>query len=482
MSTSNENKPQIPSGPFLGQLAGMAEARAWGEALAQDIGLYRAGRLDWAEIDAGCVLHGPPGTGKSTFARALAASAKVPLIATSYADWNRGTRYAADIINAIQRTFELADKHRPCVLAIDELDSLPSRATLPPDHPGLHMVINAMLEQLDGLNKRSGVVVIGTCNHPDRLDPALVRPGRLGKLVHIPLPDLGALPKILAFHLKDDASRIGNLPGIAVQCRGMSGAAIEQLVREARARARRAGHGLRRDDLTAILDAKVARFDPATQRRLAIHEAGHGVAALRAGTSANVTLSLVGSGDSLASTWYSRRDVPTTRQTIAQHLVILLAGRAAEELMTGEISGLSGGNDSSDIASATRLAYEAVGSLGLSQTGSLLWFGNHHLPAALVAEAKGMLDDAYEEAKTLIANELQYVERVAEALVKARALSHDELIALDDRKPNPIVSAAVQAWGGFRPGVGVLGPLAEIAPSRLTRRRRFAQATEGRPS
>ena len=248
--------PQIPEGPLLRQLAGMPEARSWAEALVQDLALYKAGRLNWSDVDPGCVLYGPPGTGKTTLARAIAATAKVPLIATSYADWTRGGRYGVDIMIAMRATFARAREHAPCVVAIDELDSMPARSTLSSEHPVTHAIVNALLEQVDGLNRRPGVVVIGTCNHHDRLDEALIRSGRLGRSILVPLPALDALPQILAFHLAENAASVGDLPGIAVLCVGMSGADIEQLVRDARQRARRAARPIRRDDLISILEAR----------------------------------------------------------------------------------------------------------------------------------------------------------------------------------------------------------------------------------
>ena len=231
-----EPGPPIPEGPLLSQLAGMPEARAWGEALVQDLALYKAGRLKWSEIDPGCVLYGPPGTGKTTLARAIAATARLPLVAASYAEWNRGGPYGADIINAMCKTFESARKSAPSILAIDELDSMPDRSSLPSSHPVTYAIVNALLEQLDGLNRRPGVVVIGTCNNPERLDAAVVRSGRLGRSILVPLPALEALPQIFAFHLGQHAGSIGNLSSVAVMCVGMSGADIEQLVRIAAAR------------------------------------------------------------------------------------------------------------------------------------------------------------------------------------------------------------------------------------------------------
>jgi len=284
--------PTVPDGPLFNQLAGMDEARRWGEALADDIKLYLEGQLAWDDIDAGIVVHGPPGTGKTTFARALAATTKLPLIATTYGDWSMAGAFVSDIIIAMKKTFAHAREHTPCIIAIDELDSLPSRNILTSERGiGTQMIVNALLAELDGLSKREGIIVVATCNHPDRLDPALIRPGRLGKSIRIGLPGLDAIPQILSFHLKSDAPRMGDLNGIAVMCLGMTGAAIEQLVREARQHARRKRRPLQAADLVAIIHARSAGLSPEQQKVVAIHEAGHALAAHKVLESTEIILS-----------------------------------------------------------------------------------------------------------------------------------------------------------------------------------------------
>ena len=434
--TASAETPQIPEGPLLGQLAGMPEARSWAEALVQDLVLYKAGRLKWSDVDAGCVLYGPTGTGKTTLARAIAATAKVPLIATSYADWTRGGRYGADIMIAMRATFDKAREHAPCVVAIDELDSMPARSTLSSEHIVTHAIVNALLEQLDGLNRRPGVVVIGACNHHDRLDEALIRSGRLGRSILVPLPALDALPQILAFHLADDAASVGDLRGIAVLCVGMSGADIEQLVRDARQRARRAARPIRRDDLISILEARSKSRDPETERRIAVHEAGHAVADLRLGVSGNINVSIVATASAAGRVAIRATDAPQTRKSIEDRLVVLLAGRAAEETILGSVSGGAGGDARSDLGQATHLAFQAIGTLGLSAQDTLIWYGrpdveNMRFHPTLLAEAREMLNEAYSRATVLVAAEQVYVELIAADLVRRRGLTHQDMVALD---------------------------------------------------
>jgi len=483
-SAADSPRPPIPAGPLLCQLAGMPEARAWGEGLAQDLALYKAKRLAWSEIDPGCVFYGPPGTGKTTLARAIAATAKVPLIATSYAEWSRSGQYVSDFIRAMHATFRTATQNAPCIVAIDELDSMPARGSLSAEHPGTYAIVNALLEQLDGLDRRPGVVVIGTCNHPDRLDPALVRAGRLGRSIEITLPSLDALPQIIAFHLGAAAKTMGDLSALAVMCAGMSGADIEQLVRDARQRARRAGHVFARADIVGAIEARTRTLAPQDQRRVAVHEAGHAFVALRLGVSDNITVSVVSAGGSAGRMVATDAQDALTRARLEDRLTVLLAGRAAEAVLLGSVSGGAGGGPQSDLALATKFAYEAVGALGLSSTNSLLWHGNpggrSPYPPAVTREVEDMLAQALKRALDVIRSAPCKVDLVADALVARRALSHDELSAIADpdppcidlkhldasvsmttlRNPKPIyVRPKSEKTGGFRSRAAeILGP------------------------
>lgn len=455
MSTKiNIPKPTIPTGPMLGQLAGAPEARAWGETLAADMTLYRKGLLDWSEIDPGLVLYGPPGTGKTTLARAVAATAKVPLLATSYSEWSRGRHYGIDVMNAIIATFDTARLNGPCIIAIDEIDSIPSRASLPAGHHSTYAIINTLLDQIDGLNRRPGIVVIGTCNNRDMLDPALTRPGRLGRAIEVPLPGLAALPQIIAYHLGADAAAFGDLSGIAVMCVGLSGAAIEQIVRDARGYARRQGRRIERADITSVLQSNTKQRDHATDWRIAVHEAGHGVAAHRLFHSADVTLSIVASEDTAGRATFSTPNTPLTRQSLIPRLVVWLAGRAAEEVFLGDVSAGAGGRVGSDLARASSLALDAVASYGLSESEDLFW----HRPAgetvsrpteALQKEAAAIIRTCYDEAKILIQRDWDFVNNVASALIRDRAIAYRQFKQCD-RRPIPTTRSGERQPTGAR--------------------------------
>jgi cell division protease FtsH len=185
-------------------LAGYGEARAWALDLKSDIALWRDGYLDWSEMSTKLLLSGPPGTGKTTFARALCNTLQVPMLATSVAQWLE-PGYLGDVLKLMSSAFEAAGKQRPAILFIDEMDGIGRRGDPARSYAEYwDSVINRALELLDGVNKTEGVIIVGATNHPDHIDPALRRSGRLERHVEIPLPDTEALIGILAHHLGAD--------------------------------------------------------------------------------------------------------------------------------------------------------------------------------------------------------------------------------------------------------------------------------------
>lgn len=188
-------------------LSGYGEARTWALELGQDLTMWQRGAIPWTDMSTRLLLSGLPGTGKTTFAKALCNSLQLPLVATSVGRWLE-PGYLGDVLQLMTSAFSAAQDHKPCILFIDEIDNIGKRGGAGAHEDYWHSVINRLLELLDGASKTDGVVFIAATNRPEDLDPALLRSGRLERHVTIELPDIDALLGILAHHLGDDIVNI----------------------------------------------------------------------------------------------------------------------------------------------------------------------------------------------------------------------------------------------------------------------------------
>lgn len=346
----------------LEELAGYGEAKAWGLQLAKDIGAWKRGGIDWSDVDRGILLSGPPGSGKTTFARALANSCDVPLLHASAASWQaRG--HLGDMLKAMQKSFSEAFQRRPSILFLDEFDSFGDRGSGVDHqhHDYKRQVINGLLECLDPIDGREGVVIIGATNKPDAIDPALLRPGRIDKVVSIVLPDNESRMAILRYHLPDAV--LGDLAEFVRKSEGWSGADIEKLAREARRIARAAGSkSVTEEDLNTALPPTVL-FTEEERFRLAVHEIGHAIVGNELQPHALVKVSIDGERPA-ASGWRrigatefrSQSPALATAKFYSDHITIFLAGMAAERIVFGEHSAAAGGDPQADLCVATDFA------------------------------------------------------------------------------------------------------------------------------
>jgi hypothetical protein len=189
-------------------LSGYGEARGWALSLKADLALWRDGRLEWDDMSAKLLLSGPPGTGKTTFARALCNTLQVPLIVTSVATWLE-PGYLGDVLKRMKAAFAEAEAHKPAILFVDEIDGIGKRQDPSREYADYwNAVVNQALTLLDGAVKSSGVVVLGATNNPDQIDAALLRSGRLEKHIAVPRPDTEALIGILRHHLRSDVDAV----------------------------------------------------------------------------------------------------------------------------------------------------------------------------------------------------------------------------------------------------------------------------------
>ncbi|MDT8292269.1 AAA family ATPase, partial [Roseomonas mucosa] len=433
--------------------------------IVEDLRACRAGDLDAAELDRGAVLEGPPGCGKTSLARAIADSADVPFVAASLQDW-QGARdgHLGTTLGAMRETFEEARRLAPCVLLVDEMDSFGDRNRFHAVHRDYsRQIVNGFLEQLDGALGRSGIVVIGCTNDASGLDPAILRAGRLERLIRVPLPDETGLQAIFRRHLGEalldtDLSEMAR----TAHARRAAGADVERWCRSARGTARRARRPMVVDDLQ--VEVGTAPPHPSHQDLwlACVHEAGHALGYLSLGPGVLESVCIRPESRSLG---FTQARIPTDRTFVTRKILLgqlraLLAGRAAEIEVLGEASSGSGGTDGSDLAVATRLTVMAVAAMGLDDhPHALLWqpIGSASTADDVLARdgeirsrAAALLNTAMEDARRLVQEHLEGTVVVAEALMQRNRLDAEEVASLlggpppwqgrdhrADRIPNP---------------------------------------------
>jgi ATP-dependent Zn protease len=428
----------------LDDLYGMGEARQIAEDLIADIQAAQAEQIPWSAVDKGLLLIGAPGTGKTTLAKAIAKECGVKFVVASAAKW-QSAGSLDEHLRAMRSDFAEARRYAPAILFIDEIDSIGSRENLSgPNAVYQTDVINALLEEIQGIDSTGSVIVIGATNYVEKIDPALRRAGRLDQVVEIPLPNIEGLERIFGYHLSQYRAGGGELASdvdaraVAELAFGLTGADVEFFVRGAARRARRENRPVSHNDLVAEVTRRPRRPDSAPRltavemHRVAVHEAGHTVARLTSST-AGENLTFASIIPRLDGSLGFTAAVPTntrvlTRPMMLEELETVLAGRAAEEVVFGadDIGGGAGGaSSSSDLAVATNLATLIVCQSGLGDDGFLRW------TIQPTAEQDKKIDEVIKAAYRSIRTRLQacraLLDRVTAALEEKQELSGKEL-------------------------------------------------------
>lgn len=427
------------TGPRLTDIAGDGPAVHALRRMAEEIELWRQGRLKWSEMTRSALLVGPPGTGKTHLAKALGNTSGLSLVTASVPQW-QAQGHLGDLLAAMHRTFGEARSRRPSVLFLDELDAIGSR--IGPDQHGLNyrsQVIAGLLQCIDSLADCEGVLLLGACNFPSLIDPAVVRQGRFDLIIEMPLPDVATIHSIFAQHLTHLDQ--GLLRDLARRAIGQSVAAVEAGIRAAKGEARARGNEVYAGDLEAALGLQNA--DAEVLWRSAIHEIGHVLVTLTLGRGRIEKVRLMpGGGEVLRR----QAAVPSTLQGIECELTVHLAGRAAETLIFGVPSGGSGGPPESDLALATDLAVRIDFTLGLGPGGPV-WrsaAGDEHLrDPETHARVRTRIEAAEHRALKILAPQRDRLLALAKVLVNERELSGPGLQDLLsdspglDRDPKP---------------------------------------------
>lgn len=322
----------------------------------------------------GLIFEGPPGTGKTLFAKALAGEAKCSFIAVSGSDFAR--KYVGEGASRIKKLFALAKKKTPCIIFIDELDSIGRKRSTDGESASSERdnTLNSLLVELDGFKNSTGIFVVTATNRIDIIDDALLRPGRIDKHIRIDLPDFEARNKIIEIHIKgkphDDSINIYDLIDIF---QGLTGAQIENILNEAMLYALRNNREyFTINDINFIYD-KILTGWQATEHeftnniieRIAVHEMGHAIIGIlcQFHSKLNKVVINLSSPNSPGYTVFKPEiNSLQLKEALFEHLMILLAGRIAEE----EIFGLSiTTGASNDLYEAHKLATNMIENYGM---------------------------------------------------------------------------------------------------------------------
>ena len=427
-------------------VAGVDEAKRELEEVVDFLkhpGKYR--RLG-ARTPKGVLLVGPPGTGKTLLARAVAGEANVPFYSMA------GSEFMEMLVGVgsarMRDLFETAKKNAPAIIFIDEIESIGrSRSrTVSSGHDEREQTLNQMLVEMDGFSPNDNVIVIGASNRPDLLDLALLRPGRFDRRVVLDMPDIQGRGAILKIHAqgKPFAESV-NWERIAKQTVGFSGADLENMLNEAAILAARSNKkAIEMEDLEEAatkvkLGPQKKRLQSEQERKIAAyHESGHAlIAHLLPNVDPIGRVSIVARGLTLGHTMISpiQDRSQETKTRLRERLSVLLAGRAAEELVFSEMT--TGASD--DIKKANQLARSMVVDFGMSSLGPVTWDGQDEeeewsivdpisakMKARIDGEIEVIVNQAYRQAKKLLKENKTVLAKLAQELLVKETLDQAE--------------------------------------------------------
>ena len=410
-----------------------------------------------ARIPKGVLLVGPPGTGKTLLAKAIAGEAGVPFFSISGSDFVE--MFVGVGASRVRDLFEDAKKNAPCIVFIDEIDAVARRrgTGMGGGHDEREQTLNQMLVEMDGFGVNEGIIVMAATNRVDILDPAIMRPGRFDRKVHVGRPDVGGREEILAVHAKnkplgDDV----DLKQIAQTTAGFTGADLENLLNEAAIVAAKEDRAyiiqedIRKSFVKVGIGAeKKSRIISDKEKRItAFHEAGHAILFHVLPDVGPVYLvSIIPTGAGAAGYTMplpERDDMFNTRGKMLQDIIVSLGGRVAEELVFDDITT----GASQDIKQATKLAKAMVTKYGMSENIGLICYDNdddevfigrdlahtrgygENVATEIDREIKRIIDESYAKARELITENRRVLDACAALLLEKEKIGRSEFEAL----------------------------------------------------
>ena len=420
-----------------------------------------------ARLPRGALLVGPPGTGKTLLAKAVAGEAGVPFFSISGSEFvemfvGRGAAKVRDL-------FKQANEKAPCIVFIDEIDAVGKRRDAGlSTNDEREQTLNQLLTEMDGFDNHKGIVVLAATNRPDSLDPALLRPGRFDRRIPVELPDLAGRKAILELHAKDVKTQPPiDLSAIARATPGASGADLSNIINEGALRAVRQGRSrATQDDFEESVEVVIAGqqrkstvLSDHEKQVVSYHEIGHAIVAANMKEGAPVTkITIVPrTSGALGYTMQVEEDEKflTTKQEVLDKLAVYCGGRAAEELIFGEMTT----GAANDIEQATKLARNMITRFGMSEEFGMMALGtvqNAYLSqdtsltcapgtAERVDDAvKKVIDEAHKRALQILKENKFKLHELARYLYKKETITGDEFMTLLKRE-NPLMPPKPQA-------------------------------------
>ena len=438
-------------------VAGLAEAKQEVEEIVSFLKSPDKYTKLGGKIPKGALLVGPPGTGKTLMAKAMAGEANVPFFSMSGSDFVE--MFVGVGASRVRDLFKQAKEKAPCIIFIDEIDAIGRTRGKNPNmgaNDERENTLNQLLTEMDGFETNSGVIILAATNRADILDSALLRAGRFDRQIYVDLPELKDREEIFKVHLKPlKLAEDIDYAFLAKQTPGFSGADIANVANEAALiAARKNKSAVEKQDFLDSIDRIVGGLEnrskvikPSEKKAIAYHEAGHAtVSWLLQHAHPLLKVTIVPRGKALGAAWYlpQERQI-TTKDQLLDQMCSVLGGRAAEEIVFGEIS--TGAQN--DLERATKQAYAMVSIYGMSdKVGMLSYYDStgqsdfsftkpySEKTAELIdAEVKDMVTAAYERAKQLLNDHREQHRQVAELLIEREVIFSDDLENILGKRP-----------------------------------------------
>ncbi len=454
------------------------------------------------KIPKGALLVGPPGTGKTLLAKAVAGEAKVPFFSLSGSDFVE--MFVGVGASRVRDLFKQAKEKSPCIIFIDEIDAIGrarGRNQITGANDERENTLNQLLTEMDGFATNAGVIILAATNRADILDRALLRAGRFDRQILVELPDLEERKAIFKVHMKPLKTDISvDSDFLAKQTPGFSGADIANVCNEsALIAARRNKAEIGRQDFIDAIDRIVGGLEkrnkiisPQEKKVIAFHEAGHAATSwMLEFAHPLVKVTIVPRGKALGAAWYlpEERQI-TTFEQMFDELTATLAGRASEEIIFGKVS--TGALN--DLEKVTKQAYAMVVYFGLNkEVGNVSYYDStgqqeysfskpySEATAELIdQEIKKIVEKAYERAKTILTENRDKLEQLADILLKKEVIFREDLENIFGKRPfDEHLIADMKSVTDI--GAGDAGAVAEVEQPQVKHEVAGAEPDKGSP-